>query len=171
MACSVVARGKIRMAQVTGGRVPPGWVLGDETDPDRAFTTPLMPFGSFKGSGLAVVNEALSTILPAAKLSIDVLRAGPVAGEPRDPRGIGHAFMAIDVAALRPVEEFLDDVDRFIDAIKAVRPAPGYDEVLVPGEIEQRHRDAAERTGIALPEGVSAMMRTLGDEIGMRYPH
>ncbi len=170
MACSVVARGKIRMAQVTGGRVPPGWVLGDETDPDRAFTAPLMPFGSFKGSGLAVVNEALSTILPAAKLSIDVLRAGPVAGEPRDPRGIGHAFMAIDVAALRPVEEFLDDVDRFIDAIKAARPAPGYDEVLVPGEIEQRHRDAAARTGIGLPEGVSAMMRTLGDEIGMRYP-
>jgi L-2-hydroxycarboxylate dehydrogenase (NAD+) len=171
MACSVVARGKIRMAQIAGSRVPPGWVLGDEADPDRAYTAPLMPFGTHKGSGLAVINEALSTILPAAKLSIDVLRAGPAAGEPRDPRGIGHACMAIDIAALRPVDEFLDDVDRFIDAIKAARPAPGYDEVLVPGEIEQRQRDTAMRGGIALPDGVSTMMRELSDEIGVRYPH
>jgi LDH2 family malate/lactate/ureidoglycolate dehydrogenase len=170
MACSVVARGKIRMAQVTGSRVPPGWVLGDEPDPERAFTVPLMPFGTYKGSGLAVINEALSTILPAAKLSIDVLRAGPAAGEPRDPRNIGHACMAIDVAALRPIDEFLDDVDRFIDAIKAVRPAPGYDEVLLPGEIEQRHYDAAARGGVPLPDGVVAMMRSLGDELGLRYP-
>jgi LDH2 family malate/lactate/ureidoglycolate dehydrogenase len=170
MACSVVARGKIRMAQVTGGRVPPGWVVGDESDPDRASAAPLMPFGTYKGSGLAVIGEVLSTILPAAKLSIDVLRAGPAAGEPRDPRGIGHAFMAVDVEALRPVDEFLDDVDRFIDTLKTARPAPGYDEVLVPGEIEQRHRDAAVGKGVALPDGVASMMRTLGDDVGVPFP-
>jgi LDH2 family malate/lactate/ureidoglycolate dehydrogenase len=170
MACSVVARGKIRMAQVAGSQVPAGWVVGDEPDPHRAFTIPLMPFGTYKGSGLAVIGEALSTILPAAKLSIDVLRAGPAAGESRDPRGVGHACMAIDVAALRPVDEFLDDVDRFIDAIKGARPAVGYEEVLAPGEIEQRCRDEAARNGVSLPTGVVNMMRDLANETGARFP-
>jgi LDH2 family malate/lactate/ureidoglycolate dehydrogenase len=169
MACSVVARGKIRMAEMYGQRVPPGWVLGDVADPAAAYRAPLMPFGGAKGSGLSVINEVLSAVLPAAKLSIEITRSGPVAGEPRDPRGVGHIFVAVDIASLRPMDEFLDGVDAVIDTIKAARPAPGHAEVLVPGEIEQRTHDAAVRGGIPLHDGVIAQLRSLGDELGVPF--
>jgi LDH2 family malate/lactate/ureidoglycolate dehydrogenase len=169
MACSVVARGRIRLAQITGGHVPAGWVFGGESDPERAYSAPLMPMGAYKGSGLSIVNEVLAAALPAAKLSIDIRQSAPVVGEPRNPRGVGHTFMAIDVAALRPVEEFLAQVDAFLDAVKSARPASGYDEVLLPGEIERRNHAAAVRDGIPLHDGVIGLLRALGRETGVAF--
>jgi LDH2 family malate/lactate/ureidoglycolate dehydrogenase len=170
MACSVAARGRIRVAQWRGERIPRGWVVGDLEDPAAAYGAPLLPFGAHKGSGLAVVNEVLSAVLPAARLSIEIARSGPVAGETRDPRGIGHTFLAIDIAALRPVDEFLDSVDELIGVIKATPPAPGYDEVLVPGEIEHRNRERALQEGISLPAELIAQLHRLGDEVGIALP-
>jgi LDH2 family malate/lactate/ureidoglycolate dehydrogenase len=167
MACSVVARGRIRIAELQGERVPRGWVIGDHEDPRIAYGAPLAPFGTYKGSGLAVVNEVLSAIMPAAMLSIEVARSAPVGGEARDPRGIGHVFMAIDIEAFQPIEEFLSRVDRLIDTIKATPPADGYDEVLIPGEPEYRKRFTALRDGIVLPGGVIALLRRLGVDLGI----
>ncbi|MBI4277500.1 MAG: Ldh family oxidoreductase, partial [Armatimonadetes bacterium] len=93
MACSVAAAGRIRVAQLKGEQIPRGWVVGDHTDPAAAMKAPLMPFGAHKGSGLAVVGEILSAVLPGAVLGIEVAHTQPVGGERRDPRGIGHCFM------------------------------------------------------------------------------
>jgi LDH2 family malate/lactate/ureidoglycolate dehydrogenase len=170
MACSVAAKGRIRMAQARGERIPRGWVLGDHEDPAVAWTQPLLPFGAHKGSGLAVIGEVLAAALPAALLSVEVLRSGPIGGESRDPRGIGHVTMAIDVAAFRPVDEFLRTVDTLIEEVKATAPAPGYDEVLIPGEPEHRCREAALRDGVALDPPVVDALRVLGDETGVPFP-
>lgn len=170
MACSVVAKGRIRIAQVQGERIPPGWVVGDLEDPAQAYAAPLLPFGAHKGSGLAVVNEVLSAVLPAAKLSIEITRSGPVGAETRDPRGVGHTFVAIDVAALRPIGEFLDAVDELIAVIKATQPARGYTEVLVPGEVEHRAREHALREGIALHPEIISLLRRMGTAVGVGFP-
>jgi LDH2 family malate/lactate/ureidoglycolate dehydrogenase len=169
MACSVVAKGKIRVARLRGERIPRGWVLGDIEDPDAAMNAPLAPFGAYKGSGLAVVNEVLSAILPAAKLSVEIARTAPIAGEIRDPRGVGHTFMAIDVDAFQPVGDFLTRVDELIDVIKATPPADGFTEVLVPGEPEHRAHQTAMRDGIALHPEIVTPLRALGAELGVAF--
>lgn len=169
MACSVVARGRIRVAALRGERIPPGWVLGDVDDPEAAYARPLAPFGAYKGSGLAVVNEVLSAVLPSARLSMEIARSAAIGGEPRDPRGVGHLFMAVDVGAFQPLDEFLARVDTLIETIKATPPAPGYDEVLVPGEPEHRARVRALRDGIPLPAALVAALRQLGTEVGVPF--
>lgn len=170
IACSVAAKGRIRIAQMSGQRIPRGWVLGDHEDPEVAWTHPLLPFGAHKGSGLAVIGEVLSAALPAALLSVQVLRSGPIGGEARDPRGIGHLAAAIDIATFRPLDEFLQTVDSLIDAVKGTRPLTGYDEVLVPGEPEHRHREVAMREGITLHASVAEALRVLGDVTGVPFP-
>ncbi|MDR7418062.1 MAG: Ldh family oxidoreductase [Armatimonadota bacterium] len=169
MACSVVARGRIRIAGLRGERIPHGWVLGDIEDPRDAYAAPLAPFGTYKGSGLAIVNEVLSAIVPAARLSIEIARTAPVCGEARDPRGIGHLFMALDIAVFQPLDEFLGRVDALIDSIKATPPAEGCNEVLVPGEPEHRTRLKALREGIALHPALLDLLRPLSLEMDIPF--
>ena len=44
------------------------------------------------------------------------------------------SLQAIDVNAFTPVAEYQKGVRAFLDGIKSTPPAPGFDEVLVPGD-------------------------------------
>jgi hypothetical protein len=49
---------------------------------------------------------------------------------------LGHFLGAIDIETFRDVEEFKQDVADYVDQLKAVEPRDGFDEVMLPGEIE-----------------------------------
>jgi uncharacterized oxidoreductase len=48
--------------------------------------------------------------------------------------------------------------------------APGYDEVLVPGEPEARAKAERERDGIPLPPTLWTTLEALGGELGVSPP-
>ena len=60
--------------------------------------------------------------------------------------------MALRVDAFRPLDEFVTAVDKRFDEIKAVSPAPGFKEVLIPGERAARAKAQRLKEGISLPE-------------------
>jgi L-2-hydroxyglutarate oxidase LhgO len=61
-----------------------------------------------------------------------------------------NAFiLAVDVSAFLPVEEFKKSVDDSVDAIKALPPAEGFKEILIPGE--RGRRSEAERRANGIP--------------------
>jgi LDH2 family malate/lactate/ureidoglycolate dehydrogenase len=77
---------------------------------------------------------------------------------------VGAFFQAVDINAFQPAAEFKAEMDDVIRTFKAAEPAPGFEGVLMPGEIEFRKREQT------LREGVSLGPVTLGelDALGMR---
>jgi LDH2 family malate/lactate/ureidoglycolate dehydrogenase len=170
MACTVVARGKIRMKALAGERLPEGWATdadGNPTDdPRKALEGLLLPAGGPKGYGLAVVAEVLSAALSGATMAPEIAD-GP--GEQYLAQGIGHLMIAIDIGAFSGRRDFLPRVDGLATTLATSDPAPGYSRVFLPGELEDRSRAQARIDGIDLPIGVVRRLEALGRELGVRW--
>lgn len=150
-ATTAVAMGKIWAAQAKGAQLPPGCIADKEgrpsTNPDDFFAGGyMMPFGGHKGYALAVAVELLAQALTGSDAHAERNLGGDVYGRS------GSFFVGIDPSLFRPLEEYEATVDKTLDRIKAVPPAPGFDEVLLPGEPELRARARREVEGIQVAE-------------------
>jgi LDH2 family malate/lactate/ureidoglycolate dehydrogenase len=170
IATSVVAAGKIQRARGRGDRIPQGWGVdrhGAPTDrPEEVMDGGmLLPVGSHKGFGLAMVFDLLCGPLTGAGWSAAV--AGLALPEHNRPQNVGHLFMALDVARFRPLAEFLAEVDGYIETVHAAPRAPGVERLYVPGEIEFETADARRRDGVPLDPHVLAGLETLAREFSL----
>jgi LDH2 family malate/lactate/ureidoglycolate dehydrogenase len=143
IATSQVAVGHLSVMAMRGEAIPEGWLLDKDgqptTDPKAYFDGgALLPFGTYKGYGLAII--------------IDAITGGLGAGCSFDNQRYGHLFMAIDPSGFTPLQDFKSRVDRLIGYIKASPRRPGVQEVFVPGEIEQRTMERRLKNGIPLDD-------------------
>lgn len=166
---SVVAEGKVRLKKNAGQPVPEGWLLDAQgrptTDPDVLYSTPrgsILPFGgpvAHKGYALGVMVDILSGALSGAGVSHS------------STCRLGNAiyFHVIDVEKFIPREEFLEQVAVLERHLKSSPPAPGFEEVLLPGEPELRAEEQRRREGIFVDDETwrqfCACARSLGVEI------
>jgi uncharacterized oxidoreductase len=165
MTASVVAEGKIRVKRNLGETLPEGWVIDADgkptTDPAKFYGPPrgaILPFGGIsahKGYALSIVVDVLSGALGGAGLSGD----GGVSG------ANGVFVMAIDIEAFIGKEDFEKDMQTFIGWLKSSRLMEGFDEILLPGEMESRQRKAKEVEGVFVDDET---WRQIG-ETGTRY--
>jgi uncharacterized oxidoreductase len=160
IATSAIAAGKIKVAKARHEQLPPNVILDKEgrpsTDPMDFFDGGvLLPFGGHKGYALAVIAELLS---------------GPLAGADAYP-GVtnrsGIFIFAVDASVFRPMADYGKALSRTLGKIKAVPPAAGFEEVLLPGEPEARTRVKRERAGIAIPEDTWQAVCDVGAELGV----
>ena len=161
-ATSAIAAGKIKVARARHEPLPPNAILTQEgrptTDPEAFFQGGfLLPFGGHKGYALAVIAELLSGPLAAADAFPGVTSRS------------GIFIFALDAATFRPSSEYRQALAVTVGRLKAVPPAPGFEEVLLPGEPEARSRERRERDGIPIPEAtwqaVSAVAAELDVEV------
>lgn len=149
---SAVARGKIYLAREKGESIPADWALDADgnptTDASEAIAGTLLPMAGHKGAGLAAMMDVLGGVLSASAHGPDV--AGPYIANRRS--GSGHLLMAINIASLRQLDEFTDEMQQMITRWKSSRRQPGVEDILYPGEPEFRHEQAARATGLGLPE-------------------
>jgi len=146
-ATSVVAEGKVRVARNRGKQIPEGWIIDAEgcpsTNPQDLYEGgALLPFGRHKGYGLALFIDLLGGALTGA---------GCTSMSDYDG-GNGTFMIVIDIENFRPLEEFRVYVDRLFASLKQVPLAPGFEEILIPGEIEYRTQAQREREGIFVEE-------------------
>jgi ureidoglycolate dehydrogenase (NAD+) len=170
IATSVVAHGKVQRARGRGDRVPLGWGVdrhGEPTDRPEAIMDGgmLLPFGGHKGFGLAMIFDLLCGPLTGAGASAEV--AGLAIGGQARPQNAGHLFLAIDVAQFRPLPDFFDSVDRYVQAVRNSPRAPGIERIYVPGEIEFETADARRRDGIPIDPDVIADLNGLAREFAL----
>ncbi|MFW5834449.1 MAG: malate/lactate/ureidoglycolate dehydrogenase [Pseudomonadota bacterium] len=166
MATSTIAFGKARVARNTGVPVPEGTLLDPTgrptTDPTALVDEKrgaLTAFGQHKGSGLAIICE---------------LFAGALAGErtiqPANPRrgSIVNNMLSIlmDPAAFGDPAAIRAEAAAFGAYVKASPPAPGIDEVLLPGEPEQRSRAARRAAGIPVDPMTIEQIVEAGRSVG-----
>jgi LDH2 family malate/lactate/ureidoglycolate dehydrogenase len=160
-ATTAAAEGKMRVARAKQAPLPPGLILDSQgrpsTDAEDFYNGGMfLPFGGHKGYGLGLVVELLSVALSGADVATD-----------QSGRANGSTFLAIDPTAFRPLVEFETSARKLMDRVKAVPPAPGFDEVLVPGEPEHRSRTERERNGIAVPEATWEALQTTARDLGV----
>jgi len=175
MACSAVARGKIRLYAARGEPLPSGWALdaeGHETqDPAAALQGVVLPMATYKGYGIAFVNEILSAVLTgasfAAEMPRDFLKEGSTV---LDAWGCGHLAIALDVAGFIDPALFTAGVERLSSVVSHGPTRPPDARVLVPGEPEETRRRERQRDGIPLEPTVRAQLAAFGNEIGVPFP-
>jgi ureidoglycolate dehydrogenase (NAD+) len=168
MATSIAAGGKLRLAIDKGIPIPAGWALDRDgrptTDPHLAAI--LMPFGGAKGSGLALMFECLSSLMVGNPLLSPALLTGQNAGRTLQ----NGVVAAIDIGAFTDVERYKEEIDTLIQALKALPRAEGTDEILVPGEPEDRVYADRVRHGIPLPEGTLRNLQKVAQRFEIPMP-
>ncbi len=168
MATSVAAGGKLTLAIDKGAPIPEGWALDKEGKPttDPKLAAILMPAGAYKGSGLALMFECLSSLFVGNPLLIPALQGKPGATVHRQ----NSVVAAVDIGTFTDVEGYKVHVDTLIDELKALPPAGGVKEVLVPGEPEDKVHEERSRLGIPLPEGTVRNLRAIAERFGVALP-
>ena len=152
-ATTTVAGSKIAQAQ-KGHRQLAADVMVDRelnptTDPARFFDGGAhLPFGGHKGYALMLAVEFLGRILTGSDLFAEAHRGGDVM------RHQGVTMVAFRADLFRPVTDFARTADEMERRVRAVPPAPGFQEVLIPGDLEARARSKRRRDGIPVPDDV-----------------
>ena len=168
IATSAVAATKIFAAKNEGRSIPDTWLVDEEgiptTDPtEYPEKGAQLPMAGHKGYGLAVLVELLTATLSGAAMMSGV---HSWVADTDEPSNQGHAFVAIDVGAMMPLQEFHARMDAMCQEIKSASPAKG-GTIFLPGEIEWNQREQALADGIAMPEDVLISLRGLAEESGL----
>ncbi|MCS6858884.1 MAG: Ldh family oxidoreductase [Abditibacteriales bacterium] len=167
---SVVAGGKIELKRARGEPLPEGWMIDAEgnyvTDPHRRWgrssdPAAVLPLGGFqfghKGYGLGFIVDCLAGGLTWAGCS----------QEPPTRGGSGFLALAIKIEDFIPLDEYLQEVEALIAFVKSSRTLPGVEEILIPGELEQRTRAQREREGIFIEEETWNALMATARELGV----
>ena len=145
---SAVARSKVLEALRKDERIPKGWALdkngNSTTDPKAALEGTILPMGGHKGYGLGLVVDVFTAALAGSLIAKEI----PPYTDLTTPYGASYLMMAIRVESFAGIEQFKQKVDRLIRDCKSCAPREGFEEVLVPGEIEFREAQKRGRKGI-----------------------
>ena len=142
-----IAEGKLRVMLNREDAVPPDCILDAEgqrsTDPAAFYGPPegaLLPVGRHKGFALSLVGDILAGALSGAGCSRP------------DTDRVGNSFLAIviDIEKLRGRAEFMADVNQLVEYVRGSALAPGFEEILIPGEPEARERARREKDDIPI---------------------
>jgi LDH2 family malate/lactate/ureidoglycolate dehydrogenase len=155
------AQGKLMVARARREPLPPGWILDKNGQPstdveDFYAGGALLPYAGHKGYAMSVV--------------VEMLAVGLSGGEVVSPASRGSClFIAcFDPEVFRPDGGFTDTVERISARMKAVPPAPGVSEILLPGEPEARARAERRQQGVPLPEATWEALVAAAGELGVR---
>jgi len=168
MATSATARGKIILANQAGGEIPDGWAVDRDgrptTDPAEALLGSVLPFAGPKGSGLAMMVDLLAGGLMAGASGEQI---GDMYEDWTREQRVGHLFVVIDPDGWIGRAAFAEHVEQFGQRVSALPPAEGFERVLLPGELEDNARAAAERDGLRLSGSVVADLDAIAAEFGL----
>ena len=137
MGTSAYMMTELMLRERLGELLPEGVALGPDGEPTRDATLArrgaLLPFGGYKGFGLALMMQAL----------------GLLAGfGPNGERDYGYLFIAFKPDLLGPADVFEREVTHLLERVKATPRQSGVDEIRIPSERAFRSRERALREGL-----------------------
>lgn len=164
MAMTVIARGKIRLAATEGRPIDSGLALDKNgaptTDAAAAFEGVCLPFGAHKGAALAMLMDLLCGVLTGANYGGEVKS---LYFDHSAPQNVGHLVTVLRPDLFLSKEEFTERMDNFVSRIKSLPRAQGFDEILMPGEPEERIAGMRRRDGIPIALEVAKDLRAEGE--------
>ena len=167
MANTGVARGKIYLARNKRLPIPLGWAINSAgaptTDPQEAIDGIILPMAEHKGYAIAAMVDLLSGVLTGSGF----LSAVHSPYKTAEKSNCGHFMMAVNIEVLQPLAQFNARMEDFINEIKSVPLAQGFEEVFYPGEMEARNNERNRREGLEFPEDTLADLRRIAKETGL----
>ena len=170
MTTSVAAEGKVRVASYAGKQVPEGWLIDHEgrptTDPDSFGAQPggaILPLGgiaSHKGYGMSLMVELLAGALSGQ---------GCCAGE-SEMVSNGMLLVVHRIDHFIDPEVYYEEVEALIRYVRSSPPAPGFNEILLPGEPELRTARQREAEGIDLDDKTWSLIGADMERCGLSIP-
>jgi len=165
MSSSVVARGKIRLAERTKEPIPLGWALDETgaptTDPTAAMKGTLVPIGGPKGYGLALIVDILAGMLSGSKYGQDIKTFHQLVG----PTGVGVFSLAIDIERFMPHQQFNELIQVYLASIKGSKKAKGVSRIYIPGERKFEKEKQSLREGIEISPGLAKNLNQLLEKV------
>ena len=157
------------LAREQGGQIPETWAVDEHGAPtsDPELARSAVPLGGYKGYGLALMVEVLSGLLAGAGFTHSV---GDMYNDFSRTQDVGHFVLALDPERTVGRDTFADALESLLAELRANPPAPGFDEVLVAGDPEQRAEAERGRAGVPLPASLFETLTSLSRELGVEAP-
>ncbi|MGI8549841.1 MAG: Ldh family oxidoreductase [Dehalococcoidia bacterium] len=160
---------KVNQASAEGEPLKPGMIVDKDGRPtinpsDYLEGGAHLPFGEHKGYALMVAIEVLGRVLTGAARFADPQRGGSTF------RHQGTSFVVVSANAFQPMAGFVSDALDLRHRIHNVPPAPGFSEVLLPGDIESHHRAVRAREGIPIANHVWVTIQQLAISLEVVHP-
>ena len=152
-ATTAVANSKVQVARRDGKQLPPGSIVdkagNPTTDPADFYDGGVhLPFGGHKGYAIMLASEFLGRVFSGADAYLEGDRGGIAM------RHQGVTFIVFRADLFRPMADFNSGADELGRDVRAIPPSPGFDRVMVPGDLEGRARAERRRNGIPIPDVV-----------------
>ncbi|MDO4268578.1 MAG: Ldh family oxidoreductase [Eubacteriales bacterium] len=155
MAMTVTARGKIRVAMINNEPIAEGLALDSDgnptTDAKKAFEGICLPFGGPKGAALAMLMDMMAGMYTGSNYAGDV---SSLYYRFDEPQNLGHMIFVMRPDLFVPEDEYKKRMDEYYRRLKALPRAAGCDEILMPGEPEDRKTKASLEQGISLTKEI-----------------
>ena len=184
LATTTAANGKLEILQRKSGVAPLGWIQdkngNPSTDPHELKAGgALLPLGgdrehgSHKGYALGAVVDIFSAILSGANYGPWVPPFPAYVPMPSDMpgKGIGHFFGAMRIDAFRPVAEFEQHMDRWIERFRNAKTVKGFEKVIIPGDPEREMELKRMKAGIPLLGPVVDDLHYLAEKFNLEFFH
>lgn len=165
-ATSTIAEGKMKVARAKGESVPLGCFVNAQgelgTDPEEYYADPpgaLLPFGGHKGYALSVFADILAGALSGAGCS---------KGDPR----VANAMLAVflDPQAFAGNDFFFQETEALVHRVKDCPTMQGVDEILMPGEPEERAYKQRSESGVYIEEATWGRLKDLAQARNVSVP-
>lgn len=166
MATTTISYGKVALAAVEGTAIPTHWGVDARGHPtaDPAQVVGLHPAGGPKGSGLAMGIDIFGSLLAGMPWGPHIAK---MYGDLDSPRRLGHFFAAWDVRRFLPLDRFKRSLRAMCGELNALAPAPGFQRVSYPGQLEGERREARRTSGIPLDPGLYGELAELGRSVNV----
>ena len=165
---SVVANGKIRVAQIAGRTCPDGWLLdadGQPTnDPSTRFADPpgtILPMGGYKGFGLGLL--------------LDIL-VGGLSGGCCPPAPAGEVdcnnvlLIAFDPARFSGLTHFVTQSQGLSDHVRATKPIVPHTDIRLPNDRSRQLRETRLVEGVPLDRGTWNQLLERASDLEVSIP-
>jgi len=151
MGTSAYMMTEVMLRERLGELLPEGVAIGPDGGPTRDPALArrggaLLPFGGYKGFGLALMVQALGVLAESGS---------------EHESDYGYLFVAFEPELVGPADVFRRRVTQLIERTKAIPRQPGVDEIRLPSERAFRFRERALREGLEIDRLVFDALVTL----------
>jgi LDH2 family malate/lactate/ureidoglycolate dehydrogenase len=168
MALTMSGIGMIAWAHREGRTVPDDLAL---TADGRRTTNPAellngstqLPIGRAKGYGLSFMTDVMTGVMMGAQFGMSVFQDD-------SHFDVAHVMTAVNVEAFMPRQQFFDRLEQLIREVKSASPITPGEEILLPGEAEQRRMQDRLKNGIPVDAETVEKLRPIAADLSVPFP-